>query len=63
MSDLKFSFGRLQHLMRERLQVQVRGGDQGGDKAQGDGKTRRRLDLLYHLVADELHGVGVGVRG
>jgi hypothetical protein len=44
--------------MGEGLQVQMRGGDEGGDEAQGDGQPRRRLDLLHHLVRDELHEVG-----
>ena len=44
--------------MGEGLQVQMRGGNEGGDEAQGDGQARGRLDLLHHFVGDELHEVG-----
>ena len=44
--------------MGEGLQVQMRGGNEGGDEAQGDGQAGGRLDLLHHFVRDELHEVG-----
>jgi hypothetical protein len=45
-------------LVRERFNVEMGRSEEGSEEAQGDRQPSRALDLLHHLVADELHKVG-----